>query len=216
VVLSRPEVRQLLQSLEGIYRTMTMLLYGSGLRVNECVQLRVMDVELERRQIVVRRGKGEKDRVTLVPENVRKELERQLNVVRKKHRQDLEQGAGWVLLPEALDKKYPQAGRELAWQWLFPGQRIHLEKETGKRWRYHLHHSALQREVKMAALKAQIPKRVSCHVLRHSFATHLLESGYDIRTIQELMGHKNVNTTMIYTHVLERGPLGVKSPADEL
>ena len=216
VVLSRGEVRLLLNNLNGLHHTMSLLLYGAGLRVTECVQLRIMDVEMERNQLVIRRGKGDKDRVALLPDNAKEALGRQISVVRDNHKRDVTNGAGWVLLPEALTRKYPNAGRELGWQWLFPGRRIHVERETGKRWRHHIHASVLQREVKMAALKTQIPKRISCHVLRHSFATHLLEAGYDIRTIQKLMGHKDVRTTMIYTHVLERGPLGVKSPADGL
>lgn len=216
VVLSRQEVRLLLNNLNGRHHTMTLLLYGAGLRVNECVRLRVMDVELERNQLVVRRGKGNKDRVTLLPQNAKEEIRRQISEVQAKHAKDVANGAGWVLLPEGLSKKYPNAGRELAWQWLFPGKNIHREPETGKRWRHHIHASVLQREVKIAALKIRIPKRISCHVLRHSFATHLLEAGYDIRTIQQLMGHKDVRTTMIYTHVLDHGPLGVKSPADGL
>lgn len=216
VVLSRAETRLLLTKLSGLNHTMSLLLYGAGLRVNECVQLRVMDIELERNQIVVRRGKGDKDRVTLLPTNARDALLRQISAVQEKHAQDVQEGAGWVLLPDSLNRKYPNAGRELAWQWLFPGTRIHLERSTGKRWRHHLHATVLQREVKLAAIKSGIPKRISCHVLRHSFATHLLEAGYDIRTIQQLMGHKDVRTTMIYTHVLDKGPLGVKSPADGL
>jgi integron integrase len=216
VVLSRAEVRLLLSNLAGTAHLMSLLLYGAGLRVNECVRLRVMDIELERNQIVVRRGKGDKDRVTLLPGNAREALDRQISQVRHKHKKDVKNGAGWVLLDESLNRKYPNAGRELAWQWLFPGTRIHHEPATGKYWRHHLHATVLQREVKMAALKTGIPKRISCHVLRHSFATHLLEAGYDIRTIQQLMGHKDVRTTMIYTHVLDKGPLGVKSPADGL
>jgi integron integrase len=216
VVLTRQEVGRLLNQMHGLTHTMALLLYGAGLRVNECVRLRVMDVDLERRQIVVRRGKGDKDRVTLLPENAREALRLQISAVRLKHEEDLAGGAGWVLLPESLNRKYPGAGRELAWQWIFPGTRIHHETGTGKYWRHHLHATVLQREVKMAARQTGIPKRISCHVLRHSFATHLLEAGYDIRTIQQLMGHKDVRTTMIYTHVLDRGPLGVKSPADGL
>jgi integron integrase len=216
VVLSRSEVRQLLENVRGKCQVMSLLLYGAGLRVNECVQLRLMDLDFDRNQLVVRRGKGDRDRVTLLPQNAREALEVQIGAVRKQHERDMRQGAGWVLMPESLERKYPNAGRELAWQWLFPGRNVHLQAETGRRWRHHIHISVLQREVKMAALKTQIPKRVTCHALRHSFATHLLEAGYDIRTIQLLMGHKDVRTTMIYTHVLDKGPLGVKSPADGL
>ena len=206
----------MLNNLTGLPHTMSLLLYGAGLRVNECVRLRIMDVELDRNQIVVRRGKGDKDRVTLLPGNAREALLRQISVVQQKHEEDIKNGAGWVLLPESLTRKYPHAGEELAWQWLFPGTRIHRERASGKRWRHHLRVSVLQREVKMASLRTGIPKRISCHVLRHSFATHLLEAGYDIRTIQQLMGHKDVRTTMIYTHVLDQGPMGVRSPADGL
>lgn len=216
VVLSRQEVRLLLSNLNGLHHTMSLLLYGAGLRVNECVQLRVMDLELERNQLVVRRGKGDKDRVTLLPQNAKDAIVKQISVVQEKHEADVAKGAGWVLLPESINRKYPNAGRELAWQWLFPGSRIHTEEATGKRWRHHIHSSVIQREMKIAAIRTRIPKRISCHVLRHSFATHLLEAGYDIRTIQQLMGHKDVRTTMIYTHVLDQGPMGVKSPADGL
>lgn len=216
VVLSRAEARLLLNNLSGLNHTMSLLLYGAGLRVNECVQLRVMDIELDRNQIVVRRGKGDKDRVTLLPTNAREALVRQMARVKEQHTREVEEGAGWVLLPDSLNRKYPKAGRELGWQWLFPGSRLHRERSTGKLWRHHLHATVLQREVKLAAIKSGIPKRISCHVLRHSFATHLLEAGYDIRTIQQLMGHKDVRTTMIYTHVLDKGPLGVRSPADGL
>jgi len=216
VVLSREEVALLLARMTGREHLMTTLLYGSGLRLLECVRLRVMDVEIERNQIVVRRGKGDRDRVTLLPATAKTGLEAQLRAVKQKHEIDLAKGAGWVLLPEALQRKYPTAGRELAWQWIFPGTRVHIERETGRRWRHHLHESVLQRAVKIAAIGAGIPKRVSCHVLRHSFATHLLEDGYDIRTIQKLLGHRDIRTTMIYTHVLNQGPLGVRSPADRL
>lgn len=216
VVLSREEITLLLEQMNGLTHLMALLLYGSGLRLLECMCLRVMDIELERNQIVVRRGKGDKDRVTLLPAGAKKALKAQLYVVKARHDADLAKGAGWVLLPEALQRKYPSAGRELAWQWVFPGTRIHLERKTGHKWRHHIHESVLQREIKIAAIRAGIPKRVSCHVLRHSFATHLLEDGYDIRTIQKLLGHRDIRTTMIYTHVVNQGPLGVRSPADRL
>ena len=216
VVLSRSEVRDLLDQLQGTPRLMAALMYGGGLRLLECCRLRVKDVDFDRRQLAVRRGKGAKDRVTLFPDGLRPALEAQLASVRRQHQRDSAKGAGWVLLDPGLTRKYPNAGHELGWQWLFPATRVHTEPETGHGWRHHLHETVLQRAVKDAARAARISKRVTTHVLRHSFATHLLEDGYDIRTIQQLLGHKDVRTTMIYTHVLERGPLGVKSPLDRL
>ncbi len=216
VVLSRPEVRLLLSHLNGTPAIMANLMYGTGMRLLECCRLRVKDVDFQRRQVSVRRGKGGKDRVTLFPENLRDQLETQLQSVMELHEKDRSRGAGWVLLDEGLRAKYPNAGSELAWQWLFPATRVHIEKKTGNGWRHHLHETVLQRAIKEAAIKSRIPKRITSHTLRHSFATHLLEDGYDIRTIQQLLGHKDVRTTMIYTHVLQRGPMGVKSPLDRL
>ncbi len=216
VVLSRQETRLLLSHMTGLAWLMATLLYGSGLRLLECCRLRIKDVDFGRNQLTIRRGKGGKDRFALFPEGIRDDLRRQVEAVRKHHQEDLSRGAGWVLLDEALRRKYPNAGRSFQWQWVFPGTRVHIERETGHGWRHHLHESVLQKAVKEAAREAKIPKRVSCHVLRHSFATHLLEDGYDIRTIQQLLGHKDIRTTMKYTHVLERGPLGVKSPLDRL
>ena len=216
VVMSRQEVRELLSHMTGTTWLMASLMYGSGIRLLECCELRVKDVDFTRHQLSVRRGKGAKDRVTLFPEGLQSELRRQVDEVHRRHTRDLAAGAGWVLLDPALRRKFPSAGRELAWQWLFPATRVHVEPGTGYGWRHHLHETVLQRAVKEAASRARIPKRVTCHVLRHSFATHLLEDGYDIRTIQQLLGHNDVRTTMIYTHVLERGPLGVKSPLDRL
>ena len=216
VVLSREEIRQLFSFLEGDHLLMASLLYGAGLRLLECCQLRVKDVDFTRNQLTVRKGKGGKDRVTLFPEGIKRDLRAQVQKVHWTHSRDLKRGAGMVLLDHALRKKYPNAGKELAWQWVFPGTRVHVEPKTGNGWRHHLHESVLQRVVKEAGRKSGIPKKITCHVLRHSFATHLLEDGYDIRTIQTLMGHKDVRTTMKYTHVLERGPMGVKSPLDRL
>ncbi len=216
VVLSAAEVGQLLAELRGNQRLMASLLYGSGLRLMECITLRVKDVDLARSQLTVRRGKGKKDRTALLPQTLRAPLRAQLERVRLQHERDLLRGGGAVTLPEALARKYPSAPTELRWQWVFPATRTHVDEATGQRRRHHLHETALQRAVREAGLRARLTKPVSCHTLRHSFATHLLESGYDIRTIQKLLGHADVRTTMIYAHVVERGPLGVKSPLDRL
>ena len=214
VVLTRNEVRAVIRQLRGTPRLMAILMYGSGLRLLECARLRVKDVDFERQQITVRAGKGDKDRVTTLPAVIRSELIGQLEFVKKQHDVDLGQGAGWVELPWALARKYPRAGREWPWQWIFPATRLYVDRETGQRRRHHLHESVVQRAVKDAVRHAGIPKRATCHTFRHSFATHLLEDDRDIRTVQELLGHRDVSTTMIYTHVLNRGPAGVRSPAD--
>ena len=216
VVLSRDEVRALFQRLDGVSRLMASLLYGAGLRVLECCRLRVQDIDFATNQIVVRGGKGDKDRVTMLPGIAKAGLLVHLEDVRAQHRHDLSAGAGWVELPTALVRKYPSAGREWVWQWVFPATRIYRDRLTGQRRRHHLHESVLQRAVKAAVRQAGLAKRASPHTLRHSFATHLLEDGHDIRTVQELLGHRAVTTTMIYTHVLNRGPAAVRSPADRM
>jgi integron integrase len=182
----------------------------------ECCRLRVKDIDFGRHQISVRHGKGGKDRAALLPSVVEPALLAHLEVVRAQHRKDLERHAGWVALPDALARKLPSAGREWTWQWAFPATRTYFEPETGQRHRHHLHETVVQRAVREAVRASDISKRATCHTLRHSFATQLLEDGSDIRTIQELLGHQDVTTTMIYTHVLNRGPAGARSPADRL
>jgi integron integrase len=216
VVLTRDEIRAVLDRLHGVPRLMGLLLYGAGLRLLECARLRIKDVDFTSNQILVRDGKGHKDRVTMLPGAVKTGLARHLEGVRRQHELDVERGAGWVELPDALKRKYPNAGREWAWQWVFPATRIYAERLTGERRRHHLHESVLQRAVKDAVRRAGITKPASCHTFRHSFATHLLEDRHDIRTVQELLGHSDVSTTQIYTHVLKRGPSGVQSPADRM
>lgn len=214
VVLTVPEVQAVLTQLEGQYWLMASLLYGSGLRLMECLRLRVKDLELTRRELIVRDGKGAKDRITLLADKLIQPLQTQLERVKALHQQDLQQGFGAVYLPYALERKYPNANREWAWQYVFPTDKRSIDPRSGVERRHHLGETALQQAVRNAVRQAGIDKPASCHTLRHSFATHLLANGYDIRTVQELLGHKDVRTTMIYTHVLNRGGKGVRSPLD--
>ncbi len=213
-VLTREEVLLTLNAMNGISKLMAQLLYGSGLRLMECLRLRIKDIDFEYQAITVRDGKGEKDRIVPLPRTVIPDLKRQIERVRLLHEEDLAAGCGEVYLPYALATKYPHAARELIWQYLFPAPRRSFDPRHGKERRHHLDPSGVQRAVKVAARRAGIQKRVTPHTFRHSFATHLLESGYDIRTVQELLGHKDVRTTMIYTHVLQRSGLAVRSPLD--
>lgn len=216
VVLTIDEVTRVMSHLDGVRWLVVMLLYGGGLRLLEALRLRVKDLDFERCEITVREGKGDKDRVTMMPRSVVSQLKEHLRRVESTHRQDLDDGFGCVTLPHALARKYPNANREWCWQYVFPQQRRWRNTKTGEQGRHHIHESIIQRAVKTAARQSGLHKRVSSHTFRHSFATHLLADGYDIRTIQELLGHKDIRTTMIYAHVLNRGGRGVRSPADGL
>src|SRR5947207_1313252 len=214
VVLSHAEMKRVFAHLHGVPKLMAGLLYGSGLRLMECVRLRVKDIDFELTQVTVRDAKGGKDRITMLPINLAEPLQRHLVRIKAQHEQDLEDGFGNVHLPFALGRKFPKAAREWIWQYVFAYSRISVDPRTGKRQRHHMAEGLLQSALKSAVHAAGIVKRANCHSLRHSFATQLLGRGYDIRTLQELLGHKNVSTTMIYTHVLNRPGIGVKSPLD--
>ena len=213
-VLTRDEVTRVLDAMNGVHRLMAQLLYGSGLRLMECVRLRVKDLDFGQHQVIVRDGKGGKDRVTPLPERLITPLQEQLRRVQLLHERDLREGYGAVFLPDAFERKSGHASRDWIWQYVFPAEQRAEDPRSGVIRRHHLDESGLQKAVKRAAELAQISKRVTCHTFRHSFATHLLEDGYDIRTVQELLGHRDVATTMIYTHVLNRGGRGVRSPLD--
>ena len=216
VVLTRDEVHALLSRLSGTSWLMGSLLYGAGLRLMECLRLRVQDIEFSRKEILVRDGKGFKDRLTMLPVALVVPLQEHLERVRELHRQDLSAGYGKVYLPYALDRKYPGAERDWIWQYVFPSQKLAVDPRSGETRRHHVQDQALQRAIKQATRDADLTKPATPHTLRHSFATHLLEGGYDIRTVQELLGHADVSTTMIYTHVLNKGGRGVFSPLDRL
>jgi len=213
-VLTFEEIMQIIDSITGVYKLMVKLLYGSGLRGIECVRLRVKDIDFEMNQIIVRDGKGQKDRVTMLPEDVKPSLKEHLNYVKKLHEKDLAEGLGSVYLPNALERKYKNASKEWGWQYVFPSKTLSVDPRSGIKRRHHIHLDSLNKAIKRAAQISGITKNISCHVFRHSFATHLLEEGYDIRTIQELLGHKDVSTTMIYTHVLNKKRRIVRSPLD--
>lgn len=216
VVLTRSEVKRLIGEMDGAPQLVAMLLYGAGMRVLECLQLRVKDIDFGQHQILIRGGKGNKDRITVLPTAAESILRKHLDEVRLTHARDLRRGGGRVDVPGALGRKYPKASTEFRWQWVFPAARTYIDLETRELRRHHTHVTVIQRAVAEAVRSAGLLKRATCHTFRHSFATHLIEDGYDIRTVQELLGHTDVRTTMIYTHVLNRGGRGVRSPIDAL
>jgi len=215
-VLSQREVKLLLNELTGTYQLIAYLLYGAGMRLMEVMRLRVQDINFEYKQIIIRSGKGNKDRVTILPDNVIDSLKHHIVEAKVLHQKDLREGFGEVYLPYALSRKYPKAGFELGWQYVFPSTKRSIDPESGKLRRHHLYEKSFTRAVKKAANSLNFPRRVSSHTFRHCFATHLLENGYDIRTVQELLGHKDVKTTQIYTHVMQKGASAVKSPLDNI
>ena len=213
-VMTREETLKLIGVMHGTHQLMAKLIYGCGLRVMECIRLRVKDIDFAMNQIIVRDGKGKKDRITVLPDGVKPALIEHLVYVKQLHQDDLARGYGRVYLPNALAKKYPNADRQLGWQYAFPAKTLSKDPRSGMKRRHHLHVSSIQKAIRKAVNLCAVVKPVGCHTLRHSFATHLLVEGYDIRTVQELLGHKDVSTTMIYTHVLNRGGKGVRSPLD--
>lgn len=216
VVMTREEVKAVLANLSGDKWLIASMMYGAGLRLMECLRLRVQDIDFSRGEILVRNGKGAKDRITMLPRTLKAPLQEHLRRIKAIHERDKAEGWGRVLLPDALEKKYPNAPVDWCWQWVFPQEKRWRHPTTKEQGRHHIDESLVQRAVKEAVVKAGLTKRASCHTFRHSFATHLIEAGYDIRTVQELLGHSDVRTTMIYTHVLNRGPAGVRSPMDGL
>ncbi|HET6527619.1 MAG TPA: integron integrase [Balneolaceae bacterium] len=216
VVLSKDEAQKIINQLKGTKRLIISLLYGSGLRLSECLRLRVQDIDFGYDQVWIRNSKGLKDRVSMLPERIKTELQQHVKKVRNLHARDISQGHGAVVLPNALQRKYPGQEKKLGWQYLFPSSKRRKDPRSGKMQRYHISGSTVHKAIKEAVEKTTVRKKVSSHTFRHSFATHLLENGYDIRTVQELLGHKSVQTTMIYTHVLNKGGKGVKSPIDNL
>lgn len=214
VVFTKEEAIEVLNNLNGKHWLVTMLLYGSGLRLSESLSLRIKDIDFGYSQITIRNSKGEKDRITILPRKIVEPLKNHISKVKEIHKKDLKNGYGSVYLPYALERKYPNAKYKWGWQYVFPATKISTDPRSGARRRHHLYRTVIQKAVKQAIRDSGITKHASCHTFRHSFATHLLESGYDIRTIQELLGHKNVETTMIYTHVINQGGKGVRSPAD--
>ncbi|MFH1079275.1 MAG: integron integrase [Pseudomonadota bacterium] len=215
-VMTQAEIQSLLTAMEGKTALMAKLLYGSGLRLMECIRLRVQDIDFGQNLIFVRGGKGGKDRTTLLPQNLHTEMRKQIEAVKSLHHKDLEEGFGEVYIPEALARKYPNASRATGWQWVFPAKLRSLDPRSGKEMRHHVEESVLQKAVKRAAQEAHIDKRVGCHTLRHSFATHMLENGVNIRVLQELLGHADVKTTEIYTHVMARDIRSLQSPLDRI
>lgn len=215
VVLSESEARDILVHLSGVHKLLISLLYGSGLRISEALRLRILDIDLGYNQILVRNGKGRKDRITMLPQSIKSDLRDQMDKVKNLHQRDINRGFGETILPKALALKYPNAPKEFKWQYLFPSIKRSVDPRSGKRHRFHISARDIRRSIQYAVRKCGIEKKVTPHTFRHSFATHLLKGGYDIRTVQELLGHKSVKTTMIYTHVLNRGGKGVKSPLDK-